>query len=225
MEEATDLETLTDWVLRSALQMKPADRRLGRILHQELLLGSPVELKRLATLAGLDQAIVAYFARRWVRQDEDGLAFAFFGLTLQRTKHRLTIRGRDLYAWCAWDTLFLPELLGETVTIESSCPITGAPIRLRVSPSGIESIDPPGAVVTFVTPPDLCCDSDVREPEPEKLKERTLTEFCALVHFFSTPEAARQWSEGRADTHLLSVGEAFEVGRRTNRALFGVGSA
>ena len=225
MEDATDLESLADWVLRSALQLKPADRRLGRILHQELLLGSPVELKRLATLAGLDQATVADFARRWARQSEEGLVYAFLGLTLQRTKHRLTIRGRDFYAWCAWDTLFLPELLGEPVAIESSCPVAGTSILLRVSPEGIEFIDPPGAMVTFVTPPDLCCDIDGCEVEPETLKERTLTEFCALVHFFSTPEAARQWAEGRADTHLLSVDEAFEVGRRTNRALFGVGTA
>ena len=89
-----------------------------------------------------------------------GPGVCLHGLTLQRTKHHLTIRGRDFYAWCAWDTLFLPELLGEPVAIESSCPVAGTSILLRVSPEGIEFIDPPGAMVTFVTPPDLCCDID-----------------------------------------------------------------
>jgi len=220
-EGTTDLESLVRWVLRSTPRIKPADRLLGRILHRELLQGRPVDPERVGVLADLDQATVSEVVRRWARQDDDGLICAFFGLTLEQTKHRMIVGGRGVYAWCAWDTLFLPELLGERVAIESSCPVTGSAVWLIVSPEGIESVDPSKTLVSFVTPPDLCCDIEGRESELETLKERTLSEFCAFVHFISTPEAGRQWAEGRAHTHLLTVEEAFEVGRRTNHALFG----
>jgi len=34
-------------------------------------------------------------------------------LTTRETPHKVRLSGRDLYAWCALDTLFIPGLLGE----------------------------------------------------------------------------------------------------------------
>jgi len=63
----------------------------------------------------------------------------FWGLSLHETTHCLEVSGKTLYGWCAWDTLFIPELLGSTARIISICPVTGKEIQLTVSSTGIES--------------------------------------------------------------------------------------
>jgi alkylmercury lyase len=54
--------------------------------------------------------------------DEQGHVIGFLGLSIRPMPHRLTVTGRTLYAWCAFDTLFLPELLGAAAEVESRCP-------------------------------------------------------------------------------------------------------
>ena len=40
--------------------------------------------------------------------------------------HRFEVAGRTLYTWCAWDSLFLPQILGQEAEVESTCPLTAA---------------------------------------------------------------------------------------------------
>src|SRR6266436_6504449 len=123
----------------------------------------------------------------------------------------LTMRvdGRELYAWCAWDTLFLPALLGTSVEVESSCRVTGAPVRLMVTPRGVESAEPAGLSVSFLL------------PEAEAMNANVITSFCHHVHFFSSRKAAKPWLHEHPETFLLSLADAYEFGRRMNRARYG----
>ena len=91
---------------------------------------------------------------RWpnVELDDHGRVVAFSGLSLTPTGHRFTVGGRQLYAWCAWDTLFLPALLDQPAHVESSCPVTGAPVRLAVDQSGVRHVDPEDVGVSFPPP-------------------------------------------------------------------------
>jgi len=73
-------------------------------------------------------------------------------LTTLPTPHRFRVRQRDLFAWCALDTLFLPGLLNETAEIHSSCPETGTEVHLTVSPDRVEACRPRGAVLSVVNP-------------------------------------------------------------------------
>jgi alkylmercury lyase len=73
-------------------------------------------------------------------------------LTTQESPHKLRVGGKDLYAWCALDTLFIPGLLGEIADVESVCPTTGEPIRLRISPECVETCEPPDPWVSVFLP-------------------------------------------------------------------------
>jgi alkylmercury lyase len=73
-------------------------------------------------------------------------------LTTKPTPHSVRLEGRQLYAWCALDTLFIPGLAGKPAIIGSTCPTSGASIRLRVTPAGVESADPIDALVSVVLP-------------------------------------------------------------------------
>ncbi|MGH7575101.1 MAG: organomercurial lyase [Longimicrobiales bacterium] len=43
--------------------------------------------------------------------------------------HRFEIDARTLGTWCAWDSLFIPELLGEAARVQSTDPETGEVVR------------------------------------------------------------------------------------------------
>ena len=73
-------------------------------------------------------------------------------LTATKTTHAVRIAGRELFAWCALDTLFIPGLVGEAADIESTCPASGEAIRLRVSPDGACDYAPSGAVLSVLLP-------------------------------------------------------------------------
>ncbi len=73
-------------------------------------------------------------------------------LTAQESPHRIEVGGKDLYAWCALDTLFIPGLLGEAAEVESKCPVSGETVRLTVTPEGVQKIFPTDAVLSVAIP-------------------------------------------------------------------------
>lgn len=73
-------------------------------------------------------------------------------LTTKPTPHAIDIPRKQLFAWCALDTLFIPGLLGAVGEVESTCPVSQTPIRLTVTPGGVHTVDPPGAALSVVLP-------------------------------------------------------------------------
>ena len=73
-------------------------------------------------------------------------------LTTAETPHRVRFDGKQLFAWCALDTLFIPGLLGKTLAVESNCPISGEAVKLSVSPNRIESVEPDGVWLSVFLP-------------------------------------------------------------------------
>jgi alkylmercury lyase len=129
--------------------------------------------------------------------DEQGRVVGL-GLTLQLTPHRLELKGRTLFAWCALDALLFPILLGRPANIESPCRGTGDPVHIEVTPAGIERVEPPSAVVSVVAAGDLATFRRVS---------------CNNAHFFSSPESASRWLEKHLEATILSVEDAFRLGR------------
>lgn len=138
----------------------------------------------------------------------DGRIVGFWGLTVTETPHRLEVNGQTVYAWCAWDTLWLPALLEATANITSRCAQTGEPVRLCVSPARVESVDPASVVVSFLA------------PEVGELRERATTSFCHFVHFFRDREAGARWTAAHPGTFLLAREAAVDIGRRVNAARY-----
>ena len=192
-DPAPSLATLAD----SLAGTFPAcdDAPLARALLRALAKGEPVA----------DPALTAA-ADRWpnVELDDHGRVVAFSGLSLTPTAHRFTVGSRQLYTWCAWDTLFLPALLDQPARVKSSCPITGTPVRLTVDQSGVRAVDPEDLWVSF-PPPGSASTADITGT------------FCCHVHFLAGRSAADQWLSRRARATLLSVPDAFELGRLATR--------
>ena len=83
------------------------------------------------------------FLRQSTERDSDDNIIGLLGLSLnQDWAHKLIMNGTTFRSWCAWDTLFLPAMLGEEVEVESDSPVSGATVRLTVSPDNVRSASP-----------------------------------------------------------------------------------
>src|SRR5258706_13158666 len=211
LQTQPDIEALSENLLRVFPALDPAGRRLSLALYRELARGAPVSPSSLADRVEMRAETVVRQLRSWpgVYYDGEQRIVGFWGLAIAPMPHRLRADGRELYAWCAWDTLFLPALLGASVKVESSCRATGAAVRLTVSSHGVESAEPAGLSVSFLLPGAEAMNADV------------ITSFCHYVHFFSSRKAAQPWLDEHPETFLLSLEDAYEFGRRMNRCRYG----
>jgi len=181
------------------------DRWLLRAVLPLLAAGQPVSAAALARATGRPDADVERALRGQpdLETDEQGRVVGY-GLTLRPTLHRFEVDGQRLFTWCALDTLMFPRLLGVTARVESSCHATGALVRLTAAPDGISDVEPPGAVVSIVTP-----------DAPASVRAA----FCDQVHFFASPAAAAPWLAEHPGASVVPAAQAHRLAQPLALAL------
>lgn len=147
---------LSDRLVASVGQAASARTTPGlyRALLRLLSRGQPITIAELAAAAGQAYDVVQRAVAGWndTEYDRQGRIIGW-GLTLRPTPHRFNVDGKQLYTWCALDTLFFPAVIGGLARVESPCAATGIPIRFTVDPTaGVSALDPSAAVVSIVTP-------------------------------------------------------------------------
>jgi len=201
--------------LRSALStsfpvLDEQAQRISLALYRTLAVGCPVDLAALATQPELpDEHAIRAVVDAWpaVYRDDDGLVVGYWGLALGGTGHRVEVRGVQLTTWCAWDTLFLPEVLGAEVRVESPCPVTGVAVRLVVDPTGVTSAEPGSPSLSFLDP-------------TGKIGDGVISAFCHHIHFFANREAGEAWRADRKDALLLTLEEGWALASASNAARY-----
>ena len=158
--------------------------------------GEPVDVGELAEVAGaagadLGRVVRAQPGAEWDADER----LVGFGLTQRPTGYRFLVAGKTLYTWCASDTLFFTVILGEHTVAESTCPATGLPIRLELTPEAVTSVTPPGAVVS--------------QRHRQDLVGNLRSDVCDHGYFFASANAAGDWLAAHPDGQVLSIAEAF----------------
>ncbi len=183
------------------------DQRIVLSIRRLIAKGAPVGIDAIAAASNVSPGEVEAKLSSWpgVYRDDKGQVVGFWGQAIEGLdpEYRLVAGGQTTYAWCALDTLFIPPLLGGTVRVEATDPVTGDSVSLVVDGDGARNVQPAGAVVSMVVP-DGPFGYDVIES------------FCHLVLFFASRESGESWTAKHAGTMLLSVPEAFEIGRGLN---------
>jgi alkylmercury lyase len=188
--------------------LNPEEQRMSLKLYRLLAGGKPVPIHRLAERLARHSDDVAKTVRTWpgVFFDQRGDVIGYWGLSpTHETTHHFRMDGRMLYAWCAWDTLFLPALLGRSADVESASPRTRTSIRLTVAPDGVRHVEPDGVVMSLVM------------PDRDKVQENVVTSFCHFLHFFPSKHEGEAWVAEHPGASVLSLAAAFELGRQKNR--------
>jgi alkylmercury lyase len=163
------------------------EQRLAVAVLRLLAAGHPVSLAAAAEAAAtLTAAEAESVLRSWpaVFWEDHDQVVGFWGLALGRMPpHRVQRAGVELYAWCAFDPLYLARIIGglEVATADA---ITGEAIIYRVGRDGaITGASHPDAMLSFLRPDGRWGD-DVQ------------TTFCHYVHHFTGPGTARRWTAG-----------------------------
>ncbi len=124
-------------------------RELVRLLAS----GRPVAREHLATVLQMtaEQVAEVLAGLADIELDPNGNVVGW-GLTFVPTPHRFRVQGQTFYTWCALDALTYPALLQLTACVESSCPVSGAPVTLSITHAGVHDLAPASAIVSLVIP-------------------------------------------------------------------------
>ncbi|MDQ6876900.1 MAG: organomercurial lyase [Candidatus Dormibacteraeota bacterium] len=204
------VEQLADAIGAATIEVNDQERRIAVSLWNLLAEGDPVTPAGLTAGSAVAETIVNDALDRWpgIFRDEEGHVVGFWGLAIPPMSHRFQAEGgKPIHAWCALDPFLIVPVIGRTARVESKDPVTGEPISMTVTPNGISDVSPTSVVVSFLVP-------------DKPFDQQVLQSFCNFVHFFASRESAERWAKGRNGIALLSVDDAFEVGRRASR-IFG----
>ncbi len=203
-ERTVDLRSLAKRVLRLAHPLTTVEQRLLREGQRALVNGEPLtidELARLAEIPAFEVPKVLDQLRGFVHLDEEGRVVELLGLSLQCSATRFDATGHGVSTWCAWDSLFIPRVIGMKARIASHCPITKRLIQLVVAPGGVISTSSQEIRMSFLlrSETDQGCD--------------VVGACCRQIHFLGSTQAAALWISNHPEGLILTLDEAWEIGR------------
>ena len=189
----------------------PAQSRVLIATWRAVAEGAPVTPERIAGIAadsGMSAEEATEFLTWMSEKDEAGNILGTMGLTqTDWSPAKFTVDGHELHAWCALDTFFLPLMLNKTADIEVPA-ASGEPIRLRIGPERVGSVEPAGAVMTTVVP-------TTSETEEVELVEGIWNACCHYSLYFRSREEAEAFAaEQELEISVLSIEDAYEVASR-----------
>ena len=191
----------------------PAQSKVLIATWRAIAEGVPVSPERIAGIAsdsGMSAEEATEFLTWMSEKDEAGNILGTMGLTqTDWSPAKLPVDGQALHAWCALDTFFLPLMLNKMADIEVVA-ATGEPIRLRIGPERVESVEPASAVMTTVVP-------TVSATGGVESVEGIWNIFCHYSRYFRSREEAEAFVADRDDLEIiaLSIEDAYEVAERT----------
>ena len=209
--ESADLNEIVEaWSSSQKMKFSEDEAKLIKAIYPPLVQGEPLAPADVATNSGFPLEMIEKTFRLMKRSGaefDDSGKLVGNALTLNPTNHKFVVDGQELYAWCAVDTLFLPGLIGKTAEVESICPATGERIRLNISPTGIESVDPLETAVSVVIPgSSAAC-------EPGQAKGAG-SPSCLSMNFFVSREAAEKHLGPDSDVAILNVEQASQLAQK-----------
>jgi len=168
----------------------------------------PVSLDQLAIHVSLPAAETARLLRLTWRERVD-LRDGMIRLDVTPAgprRYRVDAGGRPVGAGngCSVDMYLLALALGRPIHAEATCPASGTPIRVDITPEGVERIDPPTAVVAVV---DLDADLTLG-------LDRIDADVCVQQPFFASAQAASRWLADHPQGRLIPVRSFHAEARR-----------
>lgn len=177
----------------------------------------PVPVERLATAVGRSVDETVTLAQQgpgahWVRV-QDGQIMLDLSQHTGMLRRRLRIGQRSFpVSGCAPDVLLWAAVLDEPITIEETCPATGTPIRVDLTPDGVPGLNPEQAVVVYPAPPVFDEVADMPADEIDAT-------ICSQGPLFASAGAASDWVTDHPGVRAFSIRDAYDHQRDIAREL------
>src|SRR5258707_140829 len=187
-----------DPLIREAAVGAPATE-LCRVAFNSILNGELAGVSELAASTGASSQDVEQLVGRALIVDDNGRVVAAHGLSaVPARQHRLTLRGRPFWTWCAIDALGIPAGLGEDAVAETTCELCATAVRVEFKAGKVMAASHPAARVW----------------DAQRLEGRGTAgpPHCALMNLFCSAEHLAEWraahpgEQGR-ERDLDGVGE------------------
>ena len=194
-------------------KFSPAQSKLLIGTWRAVAEGSPVTPERIAAIAaesGIKAEEATEFLGWMSEKDGAGNILGAVGLTqTDWSSIKFRVEGRELHAWCALDTFFLPLMLNKVVDVEVPA-ASGSSVKLRIGPERAELVEPKGATMTTVVPTAF-------ESAGIEAVEGIWNIFCQHSLYFPSREEAERFADERRDlgVRVLSIEDAYEVAKRS----------
>jgi alkylmercury lyase len=204
--------------LQPHLQTFSADeQRVAITLYRELAKGQAVGDAQLSRALGLSTAESRALLQRdsiksLIFMDAIDRVIGFAGLAVVPMHHRIEVDGCALSTWCAWDSLFIPEILGRRAQVASPDPESGDVARLVVTPERIELVEPKETVISLIQP-----DAHAFATSAANV----MAKFCHFIFFFTSRSSGKRWTNRHPGTFLYPLDDAFALAKRFNANNFG----
>ncbi len=192
------------------INLSENNRGLALEIYRRLGEGQPVQLEDLVE----DKEISLEEAKEFldnsggVFYNDDGDIVGFWGIALPKMPHKIITEKQTIYGWCAWDALFIPQLLGESATIESLSP-TKEIIKLKISEQGDLLEGSENIMVSFL------------EPDAGKMMENVVANFCHYIFLFKDKSSGEEWVKQHEGTFLLPLQDVITLSKVKNQRQFG----
>ena len=197
------------------INLNREQQQIASKIYNLLSEGNPVSIEMVANSLDMDKDSVKRITDEWggIYYNDEGNIIGYWGLATEKMGHSFKLDEKTLYTWCAWDTLFIPQIIGKTAVVESIDPVTKKTIKLTVTPSdGISDVYPPETVISFMI------------PDTEKVRADVIKSFCHYIHFFESKYSAEEWiseNEKKNELLILSIEEAYTIGLQRNELQLG----
>src|SRR5680860_1113962 len=186
------------------------EQRLAVATYRLLATGSPVMIEAAADATGFPIDTAAETLRSWpgVFRDGEDRIIGFWGLALPEMTHRVRLGDVDLYAWCAWDPLFLALIVGD-LEVRTDDPISRDTVSYRSAAEGtVSELSHPDGVLSFLRP---------NEPWDDDVMDT----FCHYVLHFTDPTSAGEWTSRHPGTFTIRLDDGVALARRHVARTFG----
>ncbi len=192
-----------------SLRWQQTDKILLRQLFPLLAQGRPIPPTQLAQITGNDvptveQALIEGHTDR----DRQGNVIELFGITQAPTLHRIQVGDVCLFSCCALVSQMVPLLLSQTATIESVDPVGHRLVRLVISPTGIQSVEPYSAVGTLVL------------TSAEQVQKDVRSAFCMHVHHFPDTDSAQEFVNIDQRRYVVDIQQLHGAARQLTTAIW-----
>ena len=188
-------------------KLSELEKRVSTYLYIELVKGYPVPLAKIEKQFSIPEEQVRKLLGElaYVEHNQNDEIIAYRGVTLSPTKHTLVTEDSTVYTWCAFDTLFLLDLIDKPAHIHSTCAECDKKLMLKPSMLASSQFENTSIVMSFLV------------PEPSAYQESLRASFCCKVHLFCNAACGQQWTSQQNNIELFSVDDSLTIARERNR--------